>query len=94
MFSAAIFLVFGAVSMAVMAPFVSTAPALWRELFTGLAAGGCVFALTVVFVRVDRVTLDNVGDAVALRSLQRFLFGSLFCPTAELRLSGIALARD
>lgn len=77
MFSTALFLILGAVSLAVVAPFVSKAPALWRELFTGLAAGGCVLALTVIFVRVDRISLDAIGAALDRGSLRRFLVGSL-----------------
>jgi membrane protease YdiL (CAAX protease family) len=76
-FSTSVFLILGAVSLAVVAPLVSKSPALWRELFTGLLAGGAVFVLTVAFVRVDRVTLRDVGAAIDRRTFQRFLFGSL-----------------
>jgi membrane protease YdiL (CAAX protease family) len=75
-FSVGAFLILSAASLAVVAPLVSTAPPLWKDLFTGLAAGGCVYALTVIFVRMDRIGLRQVGAVVDRRSFLRFLFGS------------------
>jgi membrane protease YdiL (CAAX protease family) len=73
--SVSAFLLLGALSLAVIAPFASKAPALWKELLTGLAGGAFVFPLTIVFARLDRVSLRDVGAAVDRRSFPRFALG-------------------
>ncbi|HEX3070461.1 MAG TPA: type II CAAX endopeptidase family protein [Thermoanaerobaculia bacterium] len=72
-----IFIVACAVVLAAVSPIAAKMPDKWPELLTGLLASLGAFALTLLFVRWERLRLDDVGTAINARSVTRLAFGFL-----------------
>ena len=63
--------------LAATAPLTRALPGLWPDLVLGTVASLGAFGLTVLFVRWERLHLEDVGAAPAWRSLPRFALGFL-----------------
>jgi membrane protease YdiL (CAAX protease family) len=63
--------------LAAMSPLTRQLPGRWSDLALGTVAGLGAFALTALFVRWERLRLEDVGAEPAWRSLPRFGFGFL-----------------
>jgi membrane protease YdiL (CAAX protease family) len=63
--------------LAATSQMVKTIPGPWANLVLGSVAAIGAFALTVVFVRWEEISLDSVGAALARGSLPRFAAGFL-----------------
>lgn len=72
-----VFMIAGAVMLAVISPLVARLPAGWAMVVLGTVTGLGVFALTILFVRWERCSLDDVGAAPRRQSLARFVLGFL-----------------
>jgi membrane protease YdiL (CAAX protease family) len=73
----ALFMVACAVVLAAVSPIAAKMPGKWPELLIGLLASLGAFALTLLFVRWERLSLDDVGAAIDARSVTRLAFGFL-----------------
>jgi membrane protease YdiL (CAAX protease family) len=73
----ALFIVACAVVLAAVSPIAAKMPGRWPELLTGLLSSLGAFALTLLFVRWERLNLDDVGAAVNARSVMRLASGFL-----------------
>ena len=63
--------------LAATAPLTRALPGLWPDLVLGTVASLGAFGLTMLFVRWERLRLEDVGAAPAWRSLPRFALGFL-----------------
>jgi len=63
--------------LAATAPLTRKLPGPWSDLVLGTVAGLAAFGLTVLFVRGERLRLEDVGAAPTWRSLPRFAIGFL-----------------
>lgn len=63
--------------LAAAAPLTRRIPGPWSDFVLGTVASLGAFALTVLFVRWERLRLEDVGAAPARRSVPRFGFGFL-----------------
>jgi membrane protease YdiL (CAAX protease family) len=63
--------------LAATSPLTRKIPGPWADFVLGTVASLGAFALTVLFVRWERLRLEDVGAAPAWRSLPRFGFGFL-----------------
>jgi membrane protease YdiL (CAAX protease family) len=66
-----------AVMLATAAPVAARVSGMWSQFLTGALASIGAFALTVLFVRWDRLSLADVGAAINARSVARLTFGFL-----------------
>jgi membrane protease YdiL (CAAX protease family) len=70
-----LFVLGGALVLAVAAPLTKNIPGSWRNLVLGMVAASGAFALAVVFVRWEGIRLEDVGSAPSRRSVPRFVIG-------------------
>lgn len=73
----ALFMVACAVILAAVSPIAAKMPGKWPELLTGVLSSLGAIALTLLFVRWERLSLDDVGAAINSRSVARLAFGFL-----------------
>ena len=72
---ALLFLLCCAILLAVTSGLLSAIPRQWSALIVGLIASVCTFALTVLFLRWNKLTLADAGAAPAAASGFRFVAG-------------------
>lgn len=70
-----LFLVVCPIVLAVTSTLTSTIPGFWRTFALGVLASLCTFALTLLFVRWEKLRLEDVGAALLPSSLRRFGLG-------------------
>lgn len=73
----ALFFLSCAVVLAVTVPLTRKVDGPWQSLVAGTIASLGAFVLTVLFVKWERLRLENVGARFSRRSLPRFFFGFL-----------------
>src|SRR5438552_358947 len=71
----ALFIISCAVLVAVAAPFGTKLPGHWPEVLIGTIAALGALALTALFVRWEKLRMDDVGAAPDARSPVRFAIG-------------------
>jgi membrane protease YdiL (CAAX protease family) len=71
----ALFFLGCAVVLAVAVPLTHKLAVPWQSFVVGAIASLGAFVLTLVFVHWERLRLEDVGAALARRSLSRFVFG-------------------
>lgn len=71
------FVILCAVILAVVSPFAANLPERWSPLAIGISASLGAFALTMIFVRWDGLSLSSAGAAFRFRSIPRLAIGFL-----------------
>lgn len=71
----ALFLVVCPIVLAVTSALTNKIPGVWRTFALGAVASLCTFALTLLFVRREKLRLEEVGAAPRPASLRRFALG-------------------
>src|SRR5437764_1111778 len=74
---AVLFMVGCAIVLPVAAPLVPKLPGRWPEFVLGAVAGFWAFALTVLFVRWERIRLGDVGAGLSRRSVPHLVIAFL-----------------